>query len=41
VSGAEKATWWACAVETWPDYASYQARTNRQIPVFVLEPIRA
>jgi deazaflavin-dependent oxidoreductase (nitroreductase family) len=41
VSGAEKATWWACAVETWPDYARYQARTNRQIPVFVLEPIRA
>jgi F420H(2)-dependent quinone reductase len=41
VSDAEKTTWWARAVETWPDYARYQARTDRQIPVFVLEPIRA
>jgi len=39
VSGDEKAIWWARAVETWPDYAKYQTRTNRQIPVFVLEPI--
>jgi deazaflavin-dependent oxidoreductase (nitroreductase family) len=39
VSGDEKALWWARAVETWPDYAKYQTRTERQIPVFVLEPI--
>jgi F420H(2)-dependent quinone reductase len=39
VSGDEKALWWERAVETWPDYANYQARTERQIPVFVLEPI--
>ena len=39
VSGDEKVIWWARAVETWPDYAKYQTRTNRQIPVFVLEPI--
>ena len=39
VSGDEKATWWARAVEAWPDYARYQAKTDRQIPVFVLEPI--
>jgi deazaflavin-dependent oxidoreductase (nitroreductase family) len=38
LSGDEKAIWWARAVETWPDYARYQTRTNRQIPVFVLEP---
>jgi deazaflavin-dependent oxidoreductase (nitroreductase family) len=38
VTGDEKATWWERAVETWPDYAKYQARTERQIPVFVLEP---
>jgi len=38
-SGTEKATWWARAVEAWPDYAKYQAKTARQIPVFVLEPI--
>jgi deazaflavin-dependent oxidoreductase (nitroreductase family) len=39
LTGDEKATWWARAVEAWPDYATYQARTERQIPVFVLEPI--
>jgi F420H(2)-dependent quinone reductase len=39
VSGDEKAVWWARAVETWPDYAKYQTRTERRIPVFVLEPI--
>jgi F420H(2)-dependent quinone reductase len=39
VTGDEKAVWWARAVETWPDYAVYQTRTDRQIPVFVLEPM--
>jgi deazaflavin-dependent oxidoreductase (nitroreductase family) len=39
VTGDEKAVWWARAVEAWPDYAKYQTRTARQIPVFVLEPI--
>lgn len=39
VTGGEKATWWQRAVEAWPDYAKYQARTDRQIPVFVLEPM--
>ena len=38
VTGAEKATWWARAVEAWPDYERYQEKTARQIPVFVLEP---
>ncbi|MPZ82130.1 MAG: nitroreductase family deazaflavin-dependent oxidoreductase [Actinophytocola sp.] len=38
VSGDEKATWWAVAVEAYPDYADYQRKTDRQIPVFVLEP---
>jgi deazaflavin-dependent oxidoreductase (nitroreductase family) len=38
VSGAEKALWWERAVEAWPDYANYQAKTERQIPVFVLDP---
>ena len=38
VEGAEKATWWKHAVEAYPDYAAYQRRTTRQIPVFVLEP---
>lgn len=36
--GDEKATWWARAVEVWPDYDAYQAATDRVIPLFVLEP---
>src|SRR6187399_473091 len=36
VTGDEKAVWWERAVATWPDYADYQAKTDRQIPVFVL-----
>ena len=39
VAGDEKALWWGRAVETWPDYARYQTKTSRQIPVFVLEPM--
>lgn len=41
VSGVEKAIWWARAVETWPNYAVYQTKTERDIPVFVLEPVEA
>ncbi len=37
VTGEEKALWWDRAVAVWPDYAEYQTRTDRQIPVFVLE----
>ena len=39
VFGEEKATWWRRAVEVWPDYADYQQKTDREIPVFVLTPI--
>lgn len=38
VTGAEKATWWERAVDAYPDYADYQEKTDRQIPVFVVEP---
>ncbi|RMI29191.1 nitroreductase family deazaflavin-dependent oxidoreductase [Nocardia stercoris] len=38
VTGAERDTWWARAVEAWPDYAEYTKRTDRQIPLFVLTP---
>lgn len=38
VLGDEKAVWWQRAVAVWPDYATYQAKTDRQIPVFVLTP---
>ena len=41
VTGDERATWWERAVATWPDYAEYQKKTTRTIPVFVLEPIDA
>jgi len=39
VVGDEKAAWWERAVAAWPDYANYQKKTDRQIPVFVLTPI--
>jgi deazaflavin-dependent oxidoreductase (nitroreductase family) len=39
VFGDEKAAWWERAVAAWPDYAEYQTKTDRQIPVFVLTPI--
>lgn len=38
VTGDEKAVWWERAVEAFPDYADYQKKTDRVIPVFVLEP---
>ena len=37
-SGEERELWWGRALEVWPDYAEYQTKTDRQIPVFVLEP---
>ena len=41
VTGDERATWWERAVATWPDYAEYQKKTTRTIPVFVLTPTSA
>jgi F420H(2)-dependent quinone reductase len=38
VSGDERAEWWKRAVAVWPDYDGYQTKTDREIPVFVLEP---
>jgi deazaflavin-dependent oxidoreductase (nitroreductase family) len=38
VTGDEKTLWWARAVEAFPDYATYQKTTDREIPVLVLEP---
>ena len=39
LDGEEREVWWARSVEAWPDYAKYQTKTERQIPVFVLEPV--
>jgi deazaflavin-dependent oxidoreductase (nitroreductase family) len=38
VTGQEKAEWWERAVAAFPDYADYQKKTDREIPVFVVEP---
>ncbi|SEP72766.1 deazaflavin-dependent oxidoreductase, nitroreductase family [Streptomyces sp. yr375] len=38
VTGAEKAEWWERAVAAFPTYADYQKKTDREIPVFVVEP---
>lgn len=38
VHGDEKARWWARATEVWPAYDEYQARTERVIPLVLLEP---
>jgi deazaflavin-dependent oxidoreductase (nitroreductase family) len=35
--GEERAEWWQLAVNTWPTYAAYQRKTDREIPVFLLE----
>ncbi|MDT0390263.1 nitroreductase family deazaflavin-dependent oxidoreductase [Streptomyces dubilierae] len=39
VTGEEKARWWERAVAAYPAYADYQKKTDREIPVFVLEPV--
>ncbi|WEG08068.1 nitroreductase family deazaflavin-dependent oxidoreductase [Microbacterium horticulturae] len=41
LEGAERDEWWDRAVDAWPDYASYQRKTDRLIAVFVLEPTGA
>ena len=39
LEGQEREEWWRYAAETWPTYSEYQRRTDRLIPVFLLEPI--
>ena len=39
ITGDEKAVWWERAVAAYPDYADYQKKTDRVIPVFLLEPV--
>jgi deazaflavin-dependent oxidoreductase (nitroreductase family) len=38
LAGEGRAAWWKRAVAVWPDYAEYQTKTDRKIPVFVLAP---
>ena len=37
VEGDERELWWQRACEVWPDYANYQQKTERLIPLWVLE----
>ena len=37
VTGEERAQWWERAVAAFPNYAEYQEKTDREIPVFLLE----
>ena len=39
LSGDERALWWERSLAVWPDYAEYQKKTDREIPVFLLEPV--
>jgi deazaflavin-dependent oxidoreductase (nitroreductase family) len=38
LTGDERRVWWDRAVAAFPDYADYQRKTDREIPVFVVEP---
>jgi F420H(2)-dependent quinone reductase len=38
LSGGERDEWWERAVAAFPNYADYQKKTDRQIPVFLVEP---
>ncbi|MFE7512321.1 nitroreductase family deazaflavin-dependent oxidoreductase [Streptomyces sp. NPDC057540] len=39
VTGEERRAWWERAVAAFPDYADYQLKTDREIPLFVAEPV--
>ena len=39
VTGEERAAWWQRCVDAYPPYEEYQKRTDREIPVFVLERV--
>ena len=39
VTGPERDELWAHMIKTWPNYARYAQRTDRTIPVFLLDPV--
>ncbi|MBM9506608.1 nitroreductase family deazaflavin-dependent oxidoreductase [Actinacidiphila acididurans] len=41
VHGEEYDVWYERSVAAWPDYAEYQKKTTRKMPVFVLTPLDA
>jgi deazaflavin-dependent oxidoreductase (nitroreductase family) len=40
LSGEERAVWWERAVTVFPNYGDYQKKTDRLIPLFILEPVQ-
>lgn len=38
IEGDERATWWDRCVAAFPSYGDYEQKTDREIPVFLLEP---
>ena len=38
VTGDERSLWWARAVAVFPNYAQYEAKTERVIPVLIAAP---
>jgi deazaflavin-dependent oxidoreductase (nitroreductase family) len=38
--GEERARLWDRMAQIWPDYNAYQTRTDREIPIVVLEPVK-
>ena len=41
VHDEEYAAWLERAIAVWPDYAEYQTKTTRKMPIFVLTPVDA
>ena len=39
VTGADRVRLWDKALEFWPPYADYQRKTEREIPVVLLDPV--
>ena len=39
ITGDEKALWWERSVAAYPPYEAYQRKTDRQIPIFLLERV--
>lgn len=39
LAGEERSLWWQHAVAAFPNYADYQQRTEREIPVLLAEPL--
>lgn len=37
ITGAEREEWWPRCVAAYPPYADYQTKTEREIPLFLLE----